>query len=261
MSTIISVTHRLWKIRGVFLLINFALDLKTTLGVAIKTERSALGISQEQLAERAGLHRTYVSDVERGTRNPSIAIVERLADALELPISALFDRASHAVESRESVEVLLVEDDTRDLQRAARAFERARIINPLHVVRDGVAALEFLFATGSYLHRSYAAFPNLILLDLDLPKRSGLEVLQRIRADELTKNIPVIVLTRSRRDRDLAECRRLEVEACLVKPIDFEHLHQVIAKLNLAWRLVKPTPAENPRSKGAWKDQSAETPM
>lgn len=235
--------------------------MKTTLGVAIKTERSALGLSQEQLAERAGLHRTYVSDVERGTRNPSIAIVERLADALELPISVLFDRASHAVESRESVEVLLVEDDPRDLQRAVRAFERARIINPLHIVRDGAAALEFLFATGPYLHRSYAAFPNLILLDLDLPNRSGLEVLQRIRADELTKKIPVIVLTRSRRDRDLAEFRRLGVEDYLVKPIDFEQFHQVTAKLSLAWRLVQPTRAETPPSRRRWKDQSADIRM
>ena len=238
-----------------------ALDLKTTLGAAIKTERSSLGISQEQLAERAGLHRTYVSDVERGVRNPSISTVERLADALELPISALFDRASHARESRDVVEVLLVEDDPRDLQRAVRAFERARIINPLHVVRDGAAALEFLFATGSYLHRCYSAFPNLILLDLDLPNRSGLEVLQRIRADELTKKIPVIVLAGSKRDRDLTECRRLGVAAHLVKPLDFEQFHEVTAKLSLAWKLVKPIQAENPKSSRRWKDQSADIRM
>ncbi len=242
-------------------MITFALDLKTTLGVAIKTERSALGLSQEQLAERAGLHRTYVSDVERGARNPSIATVERLADALELPISVLFDRASHAGESSDVVEVLLVEDDPHDLQLAVRAFERARIINPLHIVRDAAAALEFLFATGPYLHRSYAAFPNLILLDLDLRNKSGLEVLQRIRVDELTKKIPVIVLTRSMRDRNLAECGRLGVEAYLVKPIDFEDIHQVTSKLGLAWRLVKPIRVENRKPSHRWKDQSADIRM
>jgi two-component system, response regulator len=235
--------------------------LKTTLGAAIKTERSVLGISQEQLGERAGLHRTYVSDVERGVRNPSIATVERLADALELPISALFDRAKSARESRDVVEVLLVEDDPRDLQRAVRAFERARIINPLHIVRDGAAALEFLFATGPYLHRSYAAFPNLILLDLDPPNSSGLEMLQRIRADALIKKIPVIGLIRTKRDRDLAEFRRLGVEDYLVKPIDLEQFHEVTAKLSLAWRLVKPSRVENPKSKRAWKDQGAEVRM
>ena len=147
------------------------------------------------------------------------------------------------------------------MQRAVRAFERARIINPLHIVRDGAAALEFLFATGRYLHRSYAAFPNLILLDLDLPNKSGLEVLQRIRADELTKKIPVSVLTRSMRDRNLAACRRLGVEACLVKPIDFEDLHQVTSKLGLAWRLVKPIRAETWKSSHPWKDQSADIRM
>ena len=169
-------------------------ELRNTLGIVIKTERSALGISQEELAERAGLHRTYVSDVERGARNPSIASVEKLAQALKLPIGALFDRTSHRSGSRDIVEILLVEDNSQDVELAVRAFERARIINPLHIVRDGAAALEFLFATGTYLHRSYAAFPNLILLGLTLPDRSGLEVLQRIRADELTKKIPVIVL-------------------------------------------------------------------
>ena len=91
---------------------------------------------------------------------PSIATVERLADALELPISVALRPGEPAKESRDVVEVLLVEDDPRDLELTVRAFERARITNPLHVVRDGAAALEFLFATGSYLHRSYAAFPT-----------------------------------------------------------------------------------------------------
>jgi two-component system response regulator len=222
--------------------------LKTTLGVAIKNERSALRLSQEQLAERAGLHRTYISDVERGTRNPSIATVERLADALELPISVLFDRASHADESRDVVEVLLVEDDPRDLQLALRAFERARIVNPLHVVRDGAAALEFLFATGPYLHRSYAAFPSLILLDLDLPKKSGLEVLRRIKADKLTKDIDVIVLTGSTRDRDVTECRRLGVETYITKPVGFQKFSDVTPNLNLTWALVKPSQTEMAKS-------------
>ena len=238
-----------------------ARELKTTLGVAIKTERSVLGISQEQLAERAGLHRTYVSDVERGARNPSIATVERLAEALELPLSALFDRASHGRESRDVVEVLLVEDDPRDLELTVRAFEQARITNPLHVVQDGAAALEFLFATGSYMHRSYAAFPHLILLDLSLPKIGGLEVLERIRADELTRRISVIVLTASKGDRDLSECRRLGVDAYLVKPIGFEDFHQVTSKLSLAWKLVKPGPAESSNLGRGWKDQSADVRM
>jgi transcriptional regulator with XRE-family HTH domain len=90
-----------------------AADLKALLGVAIKTERSVLGISQEKLAERAGLHRTYVSDVERGARNPSIASIEKLAQALKLSVSALFERASNGRGSRDVVEILQVEDDRK----------------------------------------------------------------------------------------------------------------------------------------------------
>lgn len=89
----------------------------------------------------------------------------------------------------------------------------------------------------------------------------GLEVLARIRADQLTREISVIVLTASKRGRDLAECRRLGVEDYLVKPIDFKRFHEVTAKLSLAWRLVKPSRAETPKSKRAWKDQGAEVRM
>src|SRR5437762_6059329 len=200
-----------------------AADLKALLGFAIKTERCVQGISQEELAERAGLHRTYVSDVERGARNPSIGSVEKLAKALKLSVAGLFERASNGHGSSDLVEILLVEDDPRDVELTRRAFENARITNPLHVVGDGAEALDFLFATGPYQHRSYAALPQVILLDLNLPQKSGLEVLRRIKADELTKKISVIVLTVSTRDRDINECRRLGAETYIVKPVGFQN--------------------------------------
>jgi CheY-like chemotaxis protein len=215
-------------------------DLKALLGVAIKTERSVLGISQEELAERAGLHRTYVSDVERGARNPSIASIEKLARALELSVSALFDRASNAHGSRDLMEILLVEDNPRDVQLTIRAFEKARMANPLHVVSDGAAALDFLFATGPYTSRSKVSQPQVILLDLNLPKKSGLDVLREIKGDKRTKHIPVIILTVSNRDRDINECRRLGAETYIVKPLDFWSFSKVTARLSLAWVLVKP---------------------
>jgi CheY-like chemotaxis protein len=215
------------------------IDLKALLGMAIKTERCVLGISQEELAERAGLHRTYVSDVERGARNPSIASIEKLAQALKLSVSALFHRASNDGRSTEFVEILLVEDNPQDVELTKLAFEKARMTNPLHLVRDGVEALDFLFGTGAYQHRTYAALPEIILLDLNLPKKSGLEVLRRIKADKLTKDIAVIVLTTSTRDRDMAECRRLGVETYIIKPVGFQKLSEVTPNLNLAWTLVK----------------------
>jgi CheY-like chemotaxis protein len=216
--------------------------------MAIKTERCVLGFSQEELAERAGLHRTYVSDVERGARNPSIASIEKLAQALKLSVSALFQRADNGGRLSEFVEILLVEDNPQDVELTTRAFAKARITNPLHVVADGVEALDFLFGTGAYQHRAYAALPQIILLDLNLPKKSGLEVLRRIKADRLTKDIDVIVLTVSTRDRDMAECRRLGVETYIIKPVGFQKFSEVTRNLDLAWTLVKPARAERSKS-------------
>jgi CheY-like chemotaxis protein len=215
-------------------------DLKALLGVAIKAERSVLGISQEELAERAGLHRTYVSDVERGARNPSIASVGKLAQALKLSVSALFARVSSERGSEEVVEILLVEDDPHDVELTTRAFEEAGITNRLHVVRDGVEALDFLFATGSYSNRGEDRYPKIILLDLDLPRINGLEVLRRIKASDRTRNIPVIILTASNRDRDITEYQRLGAETYIVKPVEFDKFSKVTPHLSLAWKLVKP---------------------
>jgi CheY-like chemotaxis protein/DNA-binding Xre family transcriptional regulator len=217
-----------------------ATHLKALLGAAIKTERSTLGISQEELAERAGLHRTYVSDLERGARNPSVESVEKLAKALDLSVSTLFERASNDGGARDVVEILLVEDDPQDVKLTMRAFEKAHIANPVHVVSDGVEALDFLFATGSYAHRWEDRHPKVILLDLNLPKISGLEVLRRIKADQRTRHIPVIILTISNRDRDINESRRLGAEAYIVKPVEFQNLSKITPRLSLAWMLVKP---------------------
>ena len=224
------------------------IDLKALLGMAIKTERCVLGISQEELAERAGLHRTYVSDVERGARNPSIVSIEKLAQALQLSVSTLFWRASNSGGANEFVEILLVEDNPQDVELTKLAFAKARITNPLHVVADGIEALDFLFGTGAYQHRAYAPLPQIILLDLNLPRKSGLEVLRRIKADKLTKDISVIVMTASTRDRDVVECRRLGVETYIVKPVGFAKFSEVTPSLNLAWTLVKPGGTEKEKT-------------
>jgi CheY-like chemotaxis protein len=216
-------------------------ELKTLLGHAIKRKRFALGISQEELAARAGLHRTYVSDLERGARNPSLQSVEKLAAALELSLPTLFEKASP---SRTLLEILLVEDEPRDIDLTMRAFEKARVTNPIHVAGDGMEALEFLFATGQHANREGRPLPEVILLDLNLPRKSGLEVLRQIKADPRTRDIPVVVLTVSNRDRDMNECRQLGVESYIVKPVDFQNFSEVTSNLNLAWTLVKPPGTE-----------------
>src|SRR3954469_20566035 len=110
-----------------------AVELKFRLGNAIKQHRSALGISQEELAARAGLHRTYVSEVERGERNPSIKSIEKLAQALEVSFTRLFERPPEYAAAREAVEILLVEDNPIDVELTKHAFQKAQITNPLHV--------------------------------------------------------------------------------------------------------------------------------
>ena len=212
------------------------IDLKTFLGMAIKTQRASLGISQEELAHRAGLHRTYVSDLERGARNPSIESIEKLAGALQISVSNLFEGAGNGSRSRQMEEILLVQDNTRDVDLTIRAFKKANITNPLKVARDGEEALDLVFADAN---RGNLRRTLLILLDLNLPKISGLEFLRRIKAAEQTQDIPVIVLTLSIRDRDIVECRKLGVENYIVKPVDFQNFSEVTARFGLAWTLGK----------------------
>jgi CheY-like chemotaxis protein len=213
--------------------------MKMRLGIAIRDKRAEMGISQEELADRAGLHRTYVSDIERGARNPSLESIEKLSRALELSLPVLFERAIDHEGEKELVGILLVEDDPHDVELTQRAFKKARIRNPMHVARDGAEALDFLFSTGAYAHRSVGREPQVILLDLNLPRVSGLEVLRRIKADERTRTIPIVVLTVSNQDQDIAECRRLGVETYIVKPIGFRNFSETMPGLDFDWALLK----------------------
>jgi CheY-like chemotaxis protein/DNA-binding Xre family transcriptional regulator len=209
-------------------------------GTAIRSQRLERQFSQEELADRAGLHRTYVSDVERGARNLSLESIERLARALEVSVSALFARAGNGSGPEHLVEILLVEDNAQDAELTRRAFRKAGLTNVLHVARDGAKALDFLFATGAQSHRNHEPLPGVILLDLNLPKIHGLEVLRRIKADRRTREIPVIVLTASDQDRDITACRRLGVANYLVKPVDFSNFSEITPGLEFGWALVKP---------------------
>jgi len=207
----------------------------------VKAQRIELGISQEELAHRANLHRTYISDVERGMRNLSLESIEKLAQALELSVSRLFARAGDGGGPDPFVEILLVEDNPDDVQLTLRAFRKARITNVVHVSRDGAEALDFLFATGAHGRRTNQPLPGVILLDLNLPKVDGLEVLRRIKADKTTKDIPVVVLTVSNHDGDIAECRRLGAACYIVKPVGFKNFSEVTPLLRLDWALKKPS--------------------
>lgn len=202
---------------------------------------AAIRISQEELADRAGLHRTYVSDVERGAPNISLESIDRLAKALELSVSTLFKRAGNGEQNDPFIEILLIEDNARDAALTVRAFHKARITNFLHVVSDGLEALDFLFAMGPQERRRESPLPGLILLDLDLPKVDGLEVLRRIKADKRMRQIPVIVLTASGLDRDITTCRELGVQSYIVKPVGFTNFSEVTQRLHMEWTLKRPS--------------------
>ena len=141
-------------------------------------------------------------------------------------------------------EILLVEDNAEDVVITLRAFKKYQLANKIHVVRDGEEALECLFGTGRYADRPLSSQARLILLDIKLPKVDGLEVLQRCKSDPRTKNIPVVVLTSSREDRDLIESYNLGVNSYVVKPVNFSQFTEAVRQLGLYWILLNQLPPE-----------------
>jgi CheY-like chemotaxis protein/DNA-binding XRE family transcriptional regulator len=175
-------------------------DLQTRLGAVVRACRHRLGISQEELAWRANIHRTYLADIERGKRNVTLRTVANLAKTLQISVGDLFAhfaarpgtalRGGAATAPTEVQNILLVEHNAAEAAGMERAFKRAK----LRIVRDAEAGLDYLFGTGRYARRKPVR-PQLILLDLHLPRMSGMEFLQRVKGDERTRDIPIVVLT------------------------------------------------------------------
>jgi two-component system response regulator len=144
-----------------------------------------------------------------------------------------------------NVEILLVEDNASDAEMTIRALKKNNLANKLLHVKDGAAALDFLFAEGEYVGRETETLPKVILLDLKMPKVHGLEVLQRIRADERTRRIPVVVLTSSKEDPDIRKCYDLGVNSYLVKPVEFDAFQKAISDIGLYWMIMNQPPVPN----------------
>jgi two-component system response regulator len=142
----------------------------------------------------------------------------------------------------DSVDILLVEDNQADVELTLRALRKANLANPIHVVADGAAALDYLFGTGQDEGRSKPHHPRVVILDLKLPKVSGLEVLRRIKADSATKTIPVVVLSSSREAPDVKEAYALGVNSYIVKPVDFEKFVEAVGTLGMYWLLLNQGP-------------------
>ncbi len=141
------------------------------------------------------------------------------------------------------IELLLVEDDPQDLELALRALRKSNLANRIHTARDGAEAIEFIFCEGAHAARNIANRPKVILLDLKLPKIDGLEVLKRIKGDERTRMIPVVVLTSSKEQSDVVESYRLGVNSYIVKPVNFEGFVEAVGNLGLYWMLLNHPPS------------------
>lgn len=138
--------------------------------------------------------------------------------------------------------ILLVEDNPDDRELTLRAFERHHIANEVVTAADGAEALDYLFATGAYAGRNPTRIPQLVLLDLKLPKVDGLEVLRRMRADVRTQFIPVVVLTSSREERDLIQSYELGANSYVRKPVDFTEFVEAARQLGLYWLMINEAP-------------------
>ncbi|MDP1610926.1 MAG: response regulator [Sulfuritalea sp.] len=144
----------------------------------------------------------------------------------------------------DAIEILLVEDTPADAELTIRALKKNCVVNSLVWVKDGAEAIDFLFGIGTYAGRDSACKPKVVLLDLRLPRLSGIEVLRRMKGDERTRTIPVVVLTSSKEDVDIEECYRLGVNSYITKPVSFDEFVKVVGELGLYWLLLNKIPGK-----------------
>lgn len=227
-------------------------EARSQFATSLRKWRNRRGLSQEELAERADLHRTYISDVERGARNLSLESINKLATALEVSLPILFSRpeladgegqmnGTVAASAKPAyVDILLVEDNPDDVELTLAAFKRARFLNSIHLARDGEEALDYFFAKPGSAAEAGKTSNLIVLLDLQLPKLNGIEVLRRLKMDKRTAHVPVVVLTASENEQDIASCQKLGAAAYIPKPVNLQGLSKITPELCLVWALLKP---------------------
>jgi two-component system response regulator len=148
------------------------------------------------------------------------------------------------LQSPDAVEILLVDDNSSDAMLTTHALQKCKLANRIHLARDGEEALDFLFCRGDCAGRNPNAIPQLVLLDLKLPKVDGIEVLRQLKADSRTRQIPVVVLTTSKEERDLVQTYQLGVNSYIQKPVNFAEFQDVVRQLGMYWLLLNSSPAD-----------------
>jgi two-component system response regulator len=138
----------------------------------------------------------------------------------------------------QEVDILLIEDNSSDAEMTIDALKTHGLSKKLLHLKDGAIALDFIFAEGIYVRRNVENTPRLILLDLKMPKVNGIEVLQKVRADNRTKRIPIVVLTSSKEDPDIYKCYNLGANSYVVKPVEFDEFRKAVSDLGLYWMMV-----------------------
>jgi len=140
------------------------------------------------------------------------------------------------------VEVLLVEDNVNDAELTVRALKKINLANKLHHVNDGAEALDFLFCRGDYAGRVWESKPKLVLLDIKMPRVDGIEVLRQLKVNEVTRAIPVVVITSSKEEQDILKSYHLGANSYVVKPVDFEGFVDAVCKLAMYWLMINQPP-------------------
>lgn len=196
----------------------------------------SLGLNQTQLAKRAGLNRSYVSEVERGCQNITIETLSRLANALEVSVLSLVEQANRSVRSLvRPIEILLIEDNEADIYILKHSLGNLKAPTNLQVARDGKEALEIIAS----INREDSQIPDLILLDLNLPKRSGHEILQKVKSEESRcSQVPVVVLSTSNDRDDIEKSYALNANTFITKPLNQKDFENAIAVVIEYWFVI-----------------------
>lgn len=211
-----------------------ASELLQSLSKLIRRKREEIGMSQTELAERSNLHRTYINNIERGTKNVSIESVKKIADALEMSVADLLTEAEKASQNKiTSIKILLVEDNPADVFMFKRCIKRSPLPSTLQVIESGKDAQKFFERVS--LEQDSDERPDIIFLDLNLPGRSGHEVLGDIKLNDKLRHIPVVILTTSDNPLDVRKSYGQFANSFLTKPIDPKEYQQAIDDVLKYW--------------------------